>query len=117
MNEEDFSRQIQELMEIPTQMDYSGLVFELVGIALLLPALFIIFKYSQRPGRIMMFFGYLFSTLSYLPVAALFYSEGQEGFDGVSSWLILYLPTASLMFGLVACVGFLMFALSFKNES
>jgi len=117
MNEDELSNQIQDLLEVPVQMDYSGLGFELVMLLLLIPALFLIYKHSGRPGRTMMFFGYALSTLCYLPVLALFYSEKQEGFTGFSSWIILYLPTASMMFSLVACLGFLIFSWSFRHES
>jgi len=117
MNEEEIGDQVLDLIDVPVYMDYTSLVFELGVIAMLLPALFIIFRYSRRPGRIMMFFGYLIGTLTYLPILALFYSGEQESIDGISSWLLLYLPTASAMFGIVACVGFLIFSLSFRNES
>jgi hypothetical protein len=117
MNEEKFSNQIQELLEVPVQMDYTGLALEIGSLVIILPALFLIYKNTIRPGRVMMFFGYLLSTLCYLPVLAVFYSVEIASITGMGSWIVLYMPMTSVMFALVAAIGFLIFSFSFKNES
>ncbi|GHA22152.1 hypothetical protein GCM10008090_34990 [Arenicella chitinivorans] len=108
---------IEELLEIPLALSYSSLIIEILASVVILVALILIFKNSQRPGRIMMLFGYVFSLFSYVPLMMYFLSTDGGGQSGVLAWFTYYLPMASSMFMLVACGGLLMFALSFKNES
>ena len=98
-------------------MMYSGFILEILACLVVLVSLSLIYKNSERPGRFMMLFGYLFYLISFVPVYVSLFVGGEHGYGSLLANIIYYSPIASSMFLCVVAGGVLLFAQSFKNES
>lgn len=111
MNEQELATEIEELFEVPFLLSMSAGILEFLATVLMIAGVIILFTSSKRPGRTMMLVGLALSTITYLPFL---YGEPNTEQQKLIIW---YLPLASAVFAALGCLGFFIFALSFKNES
>ncbi|WP_395374750.1 hypothetical protein [Marinicella sp. W31] len=105
---------IDQLITYSSYLFASALLFQLLAGLIVIVAILIIYKRSQRPGRTMMLGGMIFYILFTAPF---FFAElvGLENLSHGQKIILMYLPLAASISLCIACFGFFKFALSFKK--
>lgn len=100
---------------ISLEQNYWLLIAEsLVPLAIFI-AVVILFKYTKRPGRLMMLIG--MSVYLLLSLAFILIMKNEFNYYSASAYFILLWPNVLLASIIVSVLGFLRFSWSFKNET
>lgn len=100
---------------IPLEQSPWMLLAENLVVLAIFVGVFILFKYTKRPGRLGMLTGisiYLLLSLAIIPIM-----NNGFNYSGISSYFILLWPNMIVASIIVSVIGFLRFAWSFKNEN
>jgi len=102
---------------IPLEQSYWLLFAENLVMLPIFIGVILLFKYTKRPGRIMMLVGVIIYLLLSLAIMPIMGNGFNYTYTGVSAYFILLWPNIILASIIVSVIGFLRFSWSFKNES